>query len=185
VLGTVGRLEPQKRFDRLLEVFAELRRERPHLRLVLVGEGSARGALEARCRELGLQEDCRLLGHRTDVVDLHHAFDLFIQSSDYEGTPNVVLEAMALETPVVATDVGGTGELILDGEHGLLVPPGDPGSLRDAIARALDDPAATARRAAAARERIEGPLSFSARMRAVESIYEELAGRTNESLGPA
>lgn len=177
VLGAVGRLEPQKRFDRLLDVFAELRKERPGLRLVVVGEGSARGALEARCHALGLEEDCRLLGHRTDVVDLHHAFDLLVQSSDYEGTPNVVLEAMALRTPVVATDVGGTGELILDGEHGLLVPPGDPDRLREAIARALDDPAATARRAAAARERVEGPLSFMARMRAVEGIYEELAGR--------
>jgi glycosyltransferase involved in cell wall biosynthesis len=175
VLGTVGRLEPQKRFDRLLEVFAGLRKSRPHLRLVLVGEGSARGDLEALRQKLGVQEDCHILGHRADVADLHHAFDLFVQSSDYEGTPNVILEAMALQTPVVATDVGGTGELISDGEHGLLVPPGDPERLSQTIARALDDPAATARRAAAARARIEGPLSFRARMRAVEAIYEELA----------
>ena len=175
VLGTVGRLEPQKRFDRLLEVFAGLRKSRPRLRLVLVGEGSARGDLEALRRKLGIEDDCHLLGHRADVADLHHAFDLFVQSSDYEGTPNVILEAMALQTPVIATDVGGTGELISDGEHGLLVPPGDAERLSQAIARALDDPAATARRAAAARARVEGPLSFRARMRAVEAIYEELA----------
>lgn len=182
ILGAVGRLEPQKRFDRLVDALALLRRKRPGLRLVLVGEGSSRGNLEARIRALGLQEDCRLLGHRTDVVDLHNAFDLFLQSSDYEGTPNVVLEAMALETPVVATDVGGTGELIADGEHGLLVPPGNAKRLREAIAQALDDPAAAARWAAAARARVEGPLSFTARTRTVEAIYEELTERSRQEL---
>lgn len=175
VLGSVGRLEPQKRFDRLLEVFAALRQDRPGLRLVLVGEGSVRAELETAARRLGVEQDCRLLGHRTDVPDLHHAFDLFVQSSDYEGTPNVVLEAMALETPVVATSAGGTAELIEDGEHGLIVPTGDAGRLSEAIERALDDREATARRTAAARVRVEGPLSFQARMRAVEAIYEELA----------
>lgn len=175
VLGAVGRLEPQKRFDRLLEVFADLRRDRPRLRLVLVGEGALRGELEATARRLGAGSDCRLLGHRSDVADLHHAFDLFVQSSDYEGTPNVVLEAMALGTPVVATAAGGTAELIEDGVQGLIVPPGDPARLREAIALALADRAGTARRAAAARELVEGPLSFAARMRAVEAVYDELA----------
>lgn len=181
VLGSVGRLEPQKRFDRLLEVFAALRRERPALRLVLVGEGSARGELEAAARRLGVEQDVRLLGHRTDVADLHHALDLFVQSSDYEGTPNVVLEAMALETPVVATAAGGTAELIEDGVHGLIVPTGDADRLRGAIERALDDPEATARRTAAARTRVEGPLSFQARLHAVEAIYEELASARSVS----
>lgn len=175
VLGAVGRLEPQKRFDRLLAVLADLRQRRPRLRLVLVGEGSLRGELEAAARRLGVEKDCRLLGQRSDVADLHHAFDLFVQSSDYEGAPNVVLEAMALETPVVATAAGGTGELIEDGVHGLIVPPGDPARLREAIERALTDREATARRAAAARARVEGPLSFQARMRQVEAVYEELA----------
>lgn len=176
VLGAVGRLEPQKRFDLLLEAFAELRRDgaRPGLRLVLAGEGSARAGLEAAARRLGVEESCRFLGHRSDVAEVHHAFDLFVQSSDYEGTPNAVLEAMALETPVVATAAGGTGELIEDGEHGLIVPSGDAVRLRQAIERALEDPAAAARRAAAARARVEGPLSFQARMRAVEAVYDEL-----------
>lgn len=174
VLGAVGRLEPQKRFDRLLEVFARLRRHRPGFRLVLVGEGSVRGELEATARRLGVDEDCRFLGHRSDVPDLHHALDLFVQASEYEGTPNVVLEAMAMETPVVATAAGGTGELLEDGVHGLIVPAGDAERLREAIERALGDPEATARRAAAARARVEGPLSFQARMRAVERVYAEL-----------
>lgn len=181
VLGAVGRLEPQKRFDRLLEVFAALRRDRPGLRLVLAGEGGARGELEAAARGLGIERDVLLLGHRTDVADLHHAFDLFVQSSDYEGTPNAVLEAMALETPVVATAAGGTAELIEDGVHGLIVPAGDAARLREAIERALDNPEARARRTAAARARVEGPLSFQARTRALEEIYRELASTRSVS----
>jgi glycosyltransferase involved in cell wall biosynthesis len=177
VLGAVGRLEPQKRFDRLLEVFVDLRRNHPRLRLVLVGEGSLRGELAAAARRLGVEKDCHLLGQRSDVADLHHAFDLFVQSSDYEGTPNVVLEAMALETPIVATAAGGTAELIEDGVQGLIVPPGDLVRLREAIERALTDREATAQRAAAARALVEGPLSFEARMRAVEAVYEELSAR--------
>jgi glycosyltransferase involved in cell wall biosynthesis len=185
VLGAVGRLEPQKRFDRLLEVFSVLREKRhSRLRLLLVGEGSARAELEAAARRLGIEGDCQLLGHRADVADLHHAFDLFVQSSDYEGTPNVVLEAMALGTPVVATAAGGTAELIEDGVEGLIVPPGDPVRLREAIERALADRGTTARRAAAARARIEGPLSFDSRMRAVEGIYEELASAIDSGRSP-
>jgi glycosyltransferase involved in cell wall biosynthesis len=87
-----------------------------------------------------------------------------------------VLEAMAVGAPVVATTVGGTAELIDDGVHGLLVPPHDPEALAAALSAALDDPAATARRAAAARLRIEQEFSFDVRMRKLEQIYEALAG---------
>ena len=130
--------------------------------------------LEDMIARLGLKNSCNLLGHRTDIVDLHHAFDLFVQSSDYEGTPNAVLEAMAMETPIVATDVGGTAELIHYGVHGLLTPPGDPGALAQAIEQALDEPDATAERCAAARKRVERELSFERRMKTVEAIYEQL-----------
>lgn len=100
--------------------------------------------------------------------------DVYVQSSDSEGLPNAVLEAMALETPVVATDVGGTHELITNGTHGLLVPPGDPASLAQAIEAALDDREGAARRAAAARDRVERELSFETRVAAVERVYQEL-----------
>ena len=96
VIGAVGRLEQQKRFDLLLEAFAPLARVRPSLRLVIVGDGSLRGELDAQRAALGLTDSCILLGHRLDIADLHHAFDLFVQSSEYEGTPNAVLEAMAM-----------------------------------------------------------------------------------------
>ncbi len=171
VIGAAGRLEPQKRFDLLLQAFAQVQRARPETRLLIAGEGGLRSTLESLRAQLGLRGVCRLLGHCDDITTLHHALDLFVQSSKYEGTPNVVLEAMALETPVVATSVGGTAELIEDGVHGLLVPPGDTARLAKAIEQALARPG---QRAAAARARVEGPLSFAARMRKVEAIYEEL-----------
>jgi glycosyltransferase involved in cell wall biosynthesis/SAM-dependent methyltransferase len=174
VLGAVGRLEPQKRFDQLLEAVARLRRVRDDLLLLIAGEGGERGRLEQQIAALGLEKDCRLLGHVSDPQLLYHALELFVQSSAYEGTANVLLEAMALEVPVVATAVGGTEELIADGTHGLIVPPGSPERLAEAIGRALDDHGATARRTAAARRRIVEELSFDRRTQQLHAIYHEL-----------
>jgi len=173
-IGAVGRLEPQKRFDLLIDGFAALHARRPDLRLVIAGDGSLRRALEEQRNRLGLQDQVILTGHVADVVPLHHAFDLFAQSSDYEGTPNAVLEAMAMETPIVATEAGGTAELVHDGVHGRIVPTGRVDRLMHAIDAALLDPAATARMVARARQRVEGDLSFEARVRRVEDIYQEV-----------
>lgn len=173
VVGAVGRLEPQKRFDVLIDAVAQARRSVPGLRLVIAGDGSQRAVLAARANATGLGETC-LLGHRTDIVDLHHAFDLFVQSSDYEGTPNAVLEAMAMGTPVVATDAGGTAEIARDGIEGVIVPAGRVEALAAAILNAYEDRAGTLARAAAARGRVESDLSFDMRMRKVEQIYVDL-----------
>lgn len=186
VIGTLCRLDPEKRVDLLLEAFARVRSGRPGLRLLIAGEGSERPALEAAAARLALGDSCRFLGHCADVVGVHHVLDLFVQSSSYEGTSNSLLEAMALETAAVATTVGGTAELIEDGTHGLLIPPADAAALAAALERVLADPAATARRRRAARARVEGELSFDARMRAVEAIYGELlAGHHRRRPRPA
>jgi glycosyltransferase involved in cell wall biosynthesis len=177
VLGAVGRLEPQKRFELLLEAFAVLHLERPDLRLVLAGDGSLREALDQQRRSLGLTEAVIMTGHVTDVIPLHHAFDLFVQSSDYEGTPNSVLEAMAMETPIVATEAGGTAELVHDGVHGRIIPIGKVDRLIWGLQAALADPAAMRRMADLARRRVEGELSFESRCRRVEGIYQEVLGR--------
>jgi len=176
-LGAVGRLEPQKRFDVLMEAMKLLLPRHPNMRLFIVGSGSLERCLESQVRELGLNESCRLLGHRNDVREIYQAFDAFVQSSDYEGTPTVVVEAMASELPVVAPDVGGTGEVLQDGGHGLLVPPRDPQALAGAIEQTLDDREATRRRTAAARKRVEDDLTFDARMRNMAGIYSTLAAQ--------
>jgi glycosyltransferase involved in cell wall biosynthesis len=176
-IGAVGRLEPVKRFDLLLEAFAAVRKGRPGLRLLIAGDGSLKQELVTAAKRLRLGESCRFLGHVGAIASFYHALDLFVQSSGSEGSPNVVLEAMALETPVVATDVGGTRELVADGVHGLLVRPRDAGALSRALEQTLADAEATARRTLAARTRVEQELSFDARLRALEKIYESLVAR--------
>ena len=177
VIGAVGRLEPQKRFDLLIEAFATLAASRPDLRLLIAGEGSSRAALEAQIAATNLGLRCHLVG-QADVIQFHHALDLYVQSSAYEGTPNVVLEAMAMETPIVATDVGGTSELAFDGVHALIIPHGSTTALVGAMLSALDDPEGTRRRVVAARKRVETELSFARRNARLEDIYRELAART-------
>ena len=174
VFGSVGRLEPQKRFDLLIEAFADLHRSDSTLRLLIAGEGSERPRLERAIRDCRLAGACRLLGHHHDVTGLHHALDFFVQSSDYEGTPNVVLEAMALETPIVATDVGGTAEICRPDVDGLIVAPGSASRLAAAMRTAIENGAATRDRVAHARSRVEHELSFDTRCRRLEDIYERL-----------
>jgi glycosyltransferase involved in cell wall biosynthesis len=175
VLGAVGRAEPQKRFDLLIDTFATLAHARPRLHLVIAGDGSRLADLRQQAERLGsLSARVHLLGHRTDIPRVHHAFDVFVQSSDYEGTPNAVLEAMALESPVVATRAGGTAEIAFDGVHGRLVACGDGPGLAAAIAELSDDRGKARAFASAARHRVETDLSFATRVAKVERIYEEL-----------
>jgi glycosyltransferase involved in cell wall biosynthesis len=178
VIGAVGRTEPQKRFDLLIEAVAELTPRRPELRLLIAGDGSRRAPLEALAQARLPRHSYRFIGNTQDVGQVHHALDMFVQSSDYEGTPNAVLEAMAFETPIVATDVGGTAELVGHGVHGLIVPAGDRSRLVAAIEQVLDDRPSAGARVAAARRRVEHELSFDARMRAVEAVYSDLAQST-------
>jgi glycosyltransferase involved in cell wall biosynthesis len=174
VVGAVGRLEHEKRYDLLIEAVARVHRERPSIRLVFIGSGSLEPSLRAHASRLGVESVCIFAGQRADVRDVYPAFDLFVQSSDTEGTSNAVLEAMAMEVPIVATAVGGTADLITDGRDGLLVPKGDVDALADAVVRTLSEPAATARRVDAARRRVEHELSFATRMKTVEGIYADL-----------
>ena len=175
-IGAVGRLEPQKRFDLLLDAFAAVQARQPNTRLIIAGDGSLRAALREHRARLGLEQSVIMAGHVDDVTGLHHAFDLFVQSSDYEGTPNAILEAMAMENPIVATEAGGTAELVYDGEHGRIIPIGSVDRLVQAMTAALADPAGTRAMADRARARVEGELSFESRVRRVEAIYQEMMG---------
>lgn len=174
VIGAVGRLEPQKRFDLLIDAFSLMRRHVPDLRLLIAGEGSQREQLESRIRQFEFGDACRMLGHVPDVVPLHHALDVFVQSADYEGTPNAVLEAMALETAIVATDAGGTTEICRPGIDGTIVPRGDAALLAAAVERTLNDEDGRIGRVRAARRRVEHELSFERRVRTLEDIYATL-----------
>ena len=139
ILGA-GRLTRQKDFPTLLRAFATVRRGRP-CRLVLLGEGRGRASLEALARELGIAEDVDLPGFQPNPYPFIAGAALFVLSSRWEGSPNVLTEALALGTPVVATDCpSGPREILQGGRYGPLVSMGDDAALAAAIKRTLDAP---------------------------------------------
>jgi glycosyltransferase involved in cell wall biosynthesis len=139
VLG-VGRLVDQKGFATLLEAVARLRRERP-LRLLVLGEGRRRGALERQARRLGLGADFALPGFAPNPFAYMARAGVFVLSSVYEGLPGVLIQALACGCPVVSTDCpDGPREILAGGEYGPLVPVGDAAALAAAIGRVLDAP---------------------------------------------
>jgi glycosyltransferase involved in cell wall biosynthesis len=175
VIGSVGRAERQKRFDLLIEAFAKLAPRFPQLRLLIVGAGSLLEELRAMVVRSGVESRCQLLGHRSDMLSLYQSMDMYVQSSEYEGTPTVLLEAMAMRLPIVATDVGGTTELAERDRHALIVPSHDIAALVEGVVNVLEDSVAASARVARARERIEHELSISNRTRQLAAIYAAAA----------
>lgn len=176
-VGSVGFMHPVKRFDLLVRAAAVVRREFPGLRVFIVGDGRERPSLERLITELGLEDTVKLLGRRSDVPDLLQAFDVAVCCSDHEGTSVAVLECMAAGLPIVATRSGGQPDLIEDGEHGLLVEPGDAASLADAIARLLRDRDLASRLGRAAAERRAREFTLQMMCDRIEGIYGDLLAR--------
>ena len=143
----------------------------------IVGEGDAESQLRSLAGQLGIADRVRLLGYSSDPRPLYEAMDVFALSSVREGLPNVVLEAMALEVPVVATRIAGVPKLIRDGETGVLVEPSSVDELTAGLARMLAAPEFRARLAAAGRKTVETRYSFTSRMRAIQAVYDGLLGR--------
>lgn len=139
VVITVARLHPQKGHKYLLEAIPNVRLAIPDVHFLFVGAGELEGDLRAQIQEMGLDECVHLLGVRQDIPELLSLSDLFVLPSLWEGLPNAVLEAMAAELPVVATDVDGSPELVVHGKTGLLVPPSNSQTLTSAIIELLCD----------------------------------------------
>ena len=178
LLGAVGRLSPEKGFDLLIRAVVRLRQAGRPLHLWIAGDGPARGDLEQLIDELGCRDFVRLLGHVADPKLFYEAMDAYVLSSLREGLPNVVLEAMALEAPVVATRVAGVPMLVEDGRSGLVVEPGSSDALADGISRLCTDRPLADRLAQAARERVEERFSFARRMEKIVRIYDHVLGRS-------
>ena len=174
----VGRLASNKGLTTLLEAFAPLARRDPHATLVLVGEdGGMAGAIDRRARELGLVGRVRRLGHVADERLLASAYRearAFVLPSDYEAFGLVLVEALAQGTPVVASRVGGIPEVIEDGRTGLLVPPGSPEPLAEALGRLWDDPELGRRLGGDGRATVVPRYSWDAVAVALERIYREV-----------
>lgn len=139
VIGTVGRLSEQKAHHVLLDAAARVLPARPRAFVLIAGDGDRMPALRAQAVRLGIAPRVVFAGHRPDVPAVLGAIDVFCISSDYEGTPLALFEAMASGKAIVSTAVDGCREVLEDGVTGLLVPPRDPGALAVALARVVDD----------------------------------------------
>ncbi len=140
ILATVGRLRRQKGHRYLIDAIATLSSMGHDVCLCIVGEGEERPRLQAQVQKLGIADAIRFLGHRRDIPYILASCDVFVLSSLWEGLPRAVLEAMASETTIVATDIAGTNEVLVDRVNARLVAPGEGKALADAIEEMLVQP---------------------------------------------
>jgi glycosyltransferase involved in cell wall biosynthesis len=175
-LLSVGRLSPEKAQDAMIRALAQLLPREPRLRLRIAGHGPLEASLKALAAELGVAERVQFLGFVQNMRPEYDAADLVVQSSITEGMPNVILEAAVLGVPILATDVGGTAEVVEHGKGAWLIPPASQAQLVDGLSRFLDDPAEFAARALAARAVAAKKFSFNTRTDDLTSIYEKLIG---------
>lgn len=138
-IGFIGRLSDEKSVDKLLEAMKKVAEVRPEAQLFIVGTGPLEGRLKDYCRRLELEDRVQFVGYESNVFEALREFDLFVLSSRTEGCPIVILEAMAMGLPVVATDVGGNPELVEQGKTGILVPPNDSSEMASALIELLSD----------------------------------------------
>jgi glycosyltransferase involved in cell wall biosynthesis len=174
VVGTIARLVWKRGHEELLEAAALVAQTEPTARLLVVGDGPLRPALEQKAKERGLNGTVRFLGAVPRAARLLPHFDVFVLPSVWEGMSNGLLEAMAAGRPVVATRVGGNPEVVVDGESGLLVPPRDPKAMADALLRLLREPELARRMGEAASRRVETEFTLPRMVHRMESLYDEM-----------
>jgi glycosyltransferase involved in cell wall biosynthesis len=172
-VGVVANLRPVKDLEVFVRAAEKVASFVPDVSFSIAGEGESRPVLERLVSELGLQGRFQLSGSLGDVPAFLRTLDVAVLCSRSEGMSNALLEYMAAGKAIVATAVGGNVQLIEDGIHGLLVPPGDAAELAAAIRRLLDEPALAGRLASAARRRIEQRFSRIAMVRRFEKFYQD------------
>ena len=179
--GAVGRLSAEKGFDRLIRSVQQLLNRGLDVDFVIAGDGDDRAKLQRQVDEANLRERIRLLGFCADPRTLYEAMDFFVLSSLREGLPNVLLEAMAFEVPVVATRIAGVPRLVEDGVNGLLIEPDSTDELTGAMARLAGDADLRARLGSDGRRTVEQRYSFAVRMQKIADLYDTLLGRSHPS----
>jgi glycosyltransferase involved in cell wall biosynthesis len=174
----VARLDLQKNHALLLEAFGQGPARNGRARLVLVGAGPLRQQLEERAQKLGLTNQIRFLGVREDIPDVLAAMDAFVLSSEYEGSPLSLVEAMAAGLPIVSTTAGGVPELIQNGREGFLVPVGDVQRFSDSMIFLAENPEARRVLGAAAGRRARENFDVAVMVEEYQQVYEALYGRS-------
>jgi glycosyltransferase involved in cell wall biosynthesis len=173
VAGIVAALRPEKNHELFLQAAAVVHERLPDARFLVVGDGPQRGQLEKLCGELGLEGVVRFLGTRSDVPEVLALMNAVVLTSHMEASPLCLLEAMACEKPVVATNVGSVGETVADGENGFLVPPGDVRAMAERITTLLTDRERAMAMGRAGREKVIARWSID---RTVEGYQDLISG---------
>lgn len=176
LIGTVGRLHPQKGYDTLLKSMPQVIEKFPHVKLMIIGNGFQKEYLERFCSNLGISEQVTFLGRKTpaEVIGFLRNIDLFVLASNWEGFGIVVLEAMAEAKPVIATNVEGLPEVVEDGQTGFLVSPVQPIELANRIIELLNDRGLSKRMGIKGRERVEAMFSLNSMISKLEGLYQKL-----------
>lgn len=177
VVGYVGRITSEKDLESWLWAASIVGKSFKNVRFFLVGDGRdglLQRELQGLTRDLGIESQVRFLGYQKDLLSIYAAMDLFVLSSSRENLPNCVLEAMAMEVPVVTTDVIGNKNLVVDGKTGLVVPPGDSNALAQGILKMLEDKHMRKELGLNGRVHVESEFSFSKRLGCIESLYEKI-----------
>lgn len=175
VIGAIGRLEPQKAHRNLLIAAAKIIQQRPDVHLLIAGEGSLRETLQRQRDELGLQQRVIFTGNVREMPALIAALDVVAFASDYEGLPISLLEAMAMQRPVVSTEVGGLATVIENDVNGILVPSKNPTALATALLRVLDDPSLARQLGTAGYETVKEQYSNATMHRRILDVYRTCA----------
>jgi glycosyltransferase involved in cell wall biosynthesis len=185
VVGMVARLDLQKGFEYLLRAARELCAGFPALKVVIVGEGPDRQAIESMVQRFGLKSNVIIAGQHSDMPGIYAAMDIFVLPSLNEGLPMTILEAMAASRPVIATRVGAIPKVIKDGETGLLVDPGDANGLRDALARFLTDSDLCRRIGSAGHDWVSRNYTSEAMVLKYRQMYDDVLGTSAIAPVPA
>jgi glycosyltransferase involved in cell wall biosynthesis len=173
LVAQVGRLAPQKDYPTYLRAATNLAMRYVDVDFLVIGDGPDGESLRRLAAELGIAERVHWLGLRHDVPAVLAGVDVLVLASRYEGLPNVVIEAMAAGAAVVATDVGGCRELVTPEREGILVSPGRPDAIADAVGSLLGSEERRAAMVRAARVRVERDFSVDAMVRATCALYAE------------
>lgn len=177
IVGVVGRINKEKGHNILLLVAKRAISKIKGAHFLIVGEGPEKNNLEVLAEKLGIKNNIIFLGQRNDIKNIYKTIDLLVSMSYREGLPNVILEAQAMEVPVIATDVGGVGEIIDNGVNGLLYRPRDIDGIADGIYTLLTDSNIAAKFAREGRRIICEKFSFDERMKKIEKVYLEVMGQ--------
>ncbi len=180
-VAIVAGLSPWKAHDVFLRSGAVLLKEVPDTYFVIAGDGPERNKLEKMAQSLGVADHVRFLGTVRDVPALLKSVDLSVLSSAHESFPLALLESMAAARPVVATNVGGVPEMLVDGLTGFLVPPGAPDQLAEAMLRVLRDPELGRKLGEEGRKRVEEEFTVEHMVSRTESLLLELVNSTGHS----